>query len=451
MPCWQPLLATLTVLTATSACVATGGGATGSTAGSGAASGGPAPLFAADVSAVTDSTSADTADSGPFTTKADLGSNPDSVADAEQPPVTDATDSGPTDAVILDAADGKADGKADAKADVKTDAKDSTADTAPAACGDGQCQSPEACGDCPQDCGPCTPSCGDGSCGGDESCETCPSDCPCAAKCGDKTCDKASENCDTCPDDCGKCPTVCGNGTCEIGESCTSCAKDCPCAPKCGDKSCDKATEDCQKCPADCGTCPGQCNPITHSGCPSGQQCYPVTTGPPVCSSPGTLTKGKLCNALADCALGLLCISGVCGSVCDSTGATAGYTCTAPSACSQLQSNGVPIGFNLGVCLGGAICHLVTNSGCGTAMACITFGSGKACIKPGSGASGATCQGSDDCIASYVCVTDAGNKKTCVLKCNAATLIPKCSSGACQTLSSGNPPKSAPDDLGGCL
>jgi len=427
-----------------------GGGATG-----------PAPVFVSDGGAGPPDSAGD--GGGPFTTKADTGAG-DAEQDAGVDAMGDVALGLDADADTAAPADAKADGDvkaetADAKtdaADAKADALDAKADAQPEVaqpiCGDGACQDPEGCGDCPQDCGPCGPSCGDAVCQDPENCQSCPADCPCAPKCGDKLCDKTAENCQTCPADCGNCPAVCGNAQCEAGESCTSCPKDCPCAPKCGDKLCDKATEDCQKCPADCGTCPGQCNVITSAGCLSGQQCYPLPAKPPMCAAPGSIGLGKPCGALADCAIGLLCIGGVCGKVCDTSGATSGYTCTSPAVCGELTYNGTPLGGNLGVCQGGATCNLVTNVGCATGLACITFATGKACVKSGAGGPGAVCQSSEDCSSTTVCVNDQTGKKTCAQKCNTATGLPKCGAGlVCQPLSQGSPPKTAPDNLGGCL
>lgn len=41
-------------------------------------------------------------------------------------------------------------------------------------CGDGQCQPPEDCHSCPQDCGSC---CGNNRCEPPEDCRSCPQDC----------------------------------------------------------------------------------------------------------------------------------------------------------------------------------------------------------------------------------------------------------------------------------
>jgi hypothetical protein len=44
-------------------------------------------------------------------------------------------------------------------------------------CGDGRCDTNEACNSCPSDCGRCPPICGDGQCNGNESCSSCAADC----------------------------------------------------------------------------------------------------------------------------------------------------------------------------------------------------------------------------------------------------------------------------------
>src|SRR5690606_25868870 len=68
-------------------------------------------------------------------------------------------------------------------------------------------ESGENCGNCPQDCGTCTPVgpyCGDGSCarGEVENYENCPSDCP--GICGDGLCEAwGYDNHNTCGLDCG--------------------------------------------------------------------------------------------------------------------------------------------------------------------------------------------------------------------------------------------------------
>lgn len=53
----------------------------------------------------------------------------------------------------------------------------SAPDTPAPACGDGDCNGAETCGDCPGDCGACPPVCGDGKCEAGETCSACAADC----------------------------------------------------------------------------------------------------------------------------------------------------------------------------------------------------------------------------------------------------------------------------------
>jgi len=432
----------VTLIACLSACVAPTGPA------GGAAPSPPVPdqvaaKFGGGDAAPTDDSHSD--GGGPITTKADVaGDGASDPADGDLGSADAKADPG---AVEVDGGDAKVDAKTDIKADAKPDIGEPV-------CGDLQCAASESCASCPQDCGPCPAECGNGMCEPGEDCASCSKDCECKATCGDKSCDAGLETCASCPADCGACGPKCGNAACETGENCQTCPADCPCGPKCGDKTCDKATETCQTCPGDCGTCPGECNPITMAGCPSGQQCYPVVIGKPVCAPPGALAVGKPCNALADCALGALCISGVCSAVCDPTGATPNVPCNAPASCGQLSSGSKPLAQTIGVCTGGSTCNLATNAGCSTSLACVSAGlngTGKACVKPGTGGSNAVCAGSLDCLATHICVNDPFNKKTCVQKCTTLAPVPKCLTGKCEPLSSGTPPKSLPDGLGGCL
>lgn len=414
---------------------------------------GPAPVFGGEVVAAADSGGAakDSA-SGEDATLADVVLIGEDAA-SEIGPVTDA---------IVDTADAKADAKADAAGDAKTDAKadakgdvgTDTVDTAGAACGDGSCDGGETCTSCPDDCGVCPPVCGDKQCDSAETCQSCPGDCgPCAPACGNKKCESPTENCQNCATDCGKCPVLCGDGTCDATETCSSCAADC-CAPKCGNGVCDQPTEDCKTCPSDCGMCPGTaCNPITSQGCKATEQCYLGNDLKPVCAAPGSIQKGAACTGLADCVKGYICVSGQCGKACDTKNLTPGYSCPNGGICDVLSINGTPLPYNLGVCFGGESCNTVTNDLCPAGQSCIFASNTKACVIGGKGGSGAVCKNYGDCLPTHICVNDsATGGATCVQKCNALGLTPKClSPKTCQGLAAGNPPKAAPDNLGGCF
>lgn len=411
---------------------------------------GPPPVFSSDAKgsdsqAAQDGKIADTAGS-------DAGDE-DSQDAAEDATLVDVlAGDGLADVALVDAQEGDtaadiADAKADI-ADAKSDAADAKSDATDAKTDTAADTGADSAADTGADAGP---SCGDGSCDGGETCKTCAKDCgACTAACGDGSCN-GTENCQSCSQDCGNCPAYCGNKTCDTDETCGSCPADCPC-PKCGDGKCDVATENCQTCPGDCGACPGQCSPLTSSGCPSGQQCYPQANANPVCSKPGSVALGQPCIGLADCALGMLCISGVCGKVCDTSGTTPAYLCKAPAECAGISVGGKTLPYNVGFCIGGDTCNLVTNVGCASTLACTPVNDGKACVKAGTGGNGAACTSDEDCLATHLCVAQIqGGPTKCFKKCVYPSGSPSCPSPtSCIAITTGSPPKSAPDSLGIC-
>ncbi len=348
--------------------------------------------------------------------------------------------------------------------DAVADAAD-TADTADTGgptpiCGDNNCDDGiETCADCPQDCGACTPVCGDKTCDKlqGETCKTCAKDCGvCPPSCGDGTCDP-SESCSSCVKDCGACAAQCGDSVCDAagGETCSNCPFDCKkCATVCGDAKCDAAGgETCSTCPGDCGGPCKICNPLTSENCPAGQQCY-VTGAGPKCSAPGSTNASQPCNGDADCLKGNLCIAGVCNPICDTTAASALVVkCNLPGACLELQqTDGTPIGWNLGICVGNDTCNLVTNNGCASGLACYPAGTGgKACATAGKLTAGQPCQYPEDCAAALACVGDGtGAGSLCKLKCNTLKGTMDCGGKTCGSVTIGDPPKTAADNLGVC-
>jgi hypothetical protein len=375
----------------------------------------------------------------------------DTTTDTKTDTVTDAkVDTDPIDVSIADGND----------SDAATDTPDVTdldavvPDGTPSTCGDKWCVTDdgETCETCPEDCGACVIKCGDAKCSApDEDCTSCPKDCGiCPVPCGDGTC-KDGENCSTCPDDCGKCPDLCGDKTCKAPEDCKTCPADCGvCPPSCGDSSC-KSPEDCKTCPADCGMCPGICNPLTSELCTAAQQCYytPTMTNP-TCSPVGALTKGSACQYLNDCAKGMLCVNSVCAAVCDTSGKTAGLNCALPAKCAELSSGGKPLGYNIGACLGGDTCNVLTSVGCPSGMACSPVVEGKMCVPAGTGTLNVAClNGDSDCTKAYICMEDNGPK--CKLRCNTTGALPKCTSPlTCVGIVLGDAQVPAPDNLGVC-
>ncbi len=224
-------------------------------------------------------------------------------------------------------------------------------------------------------------------------------------------------------------------------------------APSCGDGTCTGGVETCTSCPADCGACPSVCNPLTSASCKANEQCYVNSKGVLACAAPGTLTKGAGCKYLADCAKGMLCVDSACRPVCDAKGSPPVVACSAAGAtCVELVSASGPIGYNLGACIGGDGCNLLTN-GCPTGLMCVPFATDKACVTAGTIAVGGDCTApSALCKADGVCIDDAtGTTKHCLQKCGADGGAPKCTTKTCGSLSIGDPPKSAPDNLGACF
>ena len=386
------------------------------------------------------------ADAGSTVPLADAGSATDAAGadgkgkDAAGPDaVPDATPDGakadaavPADAVAVDSAP-PADAVAPTDGDpLAQDAPETTGPDAPSdasdgsgACGDKQCGPAESCATCPQDCGACPEVCGNGACGAGEDCKACAADCgKCPEACGDGSCG-GGETCSTCPADCGKCPTGCGNG------------------------KCDQPAENCQGCPADCGACPGACDPLTQSGCDATNQCYPAPPTQTLCAPPGKLAKGTTCDATDACQKGMLCVGSVCRNLCDASGKNGAFGCVAPAKCVELSNGTKPLGWNLGACLGGDTCNLLTNVGCPGGQACVSFQTAKLCGKAGTGGTGVACQGTNDCLATHLCV-GGGAAGNCKLRCHAGGGAPKCPAGACGQVTIGQGGPVAGDFLGVC-
>ncbi|MCO4760464.1 MAG: hypothetical protein KC502_03125 [Myxococcales bacterium] len=270
-----------------------------------------------------------------------------------------------------------------------------------------------------------------------------------AAACGDGTCNIATENCQICPQDCGKCPALCGDKSCNGDETCTSCPADCGVCPGgCGDGKCDGPKEDCKSCSADCGICPGTvCEPLTSKGCTAAQQCYPTTSGGPLCGTPGQTASGTACKSTTECTKGLLCVGQVCKPLCDSTGKNASYKC-ANGTCSALQySDGKPVGYSLGTCTVYNNCNATTEVGCASSEVCALVTAGKTCLPAGTKTVGQGCTTANDCIKGAMCI---GNPAICALKCSTKGGSPSCPSGKKCIVVTDNSNKAAPDNLGIC-
>lgn len=265
--------------------------------------------------------------------------------------------------------------------------------------------------------------------------------------CGNGKCDGAAgESCQVCPSDCGACPAYCGDGACNGSETCKDCPLDCGVCPGgCGDGKCD-GSETCSNCAADCGQCPGSCSPLTQDGCPPAQQCYPVSSGAPLCGTPGNKTKGDTCTSTTDCLKGLLCAGKICKLICDSSGSNGALGCPS-GVCNAINwADGKPVGYNLGICFEQTNCNLVTDIGCQANQSCDFVKDGKACFATGAKTAGQGCTSLDECVKGTMCI---GNPAMCLQKCN--TVQKNCPSGkTCLQVTIDEKKTPAPDNLGVC-
>ena len=216
--------------------------------------------------------------------------------------------------------------------------------TCPENCGDGTCDEPEHCENCPADCGPCEANCGDEICNAlaGEDCVTCAADCGlCEGNCCNTTTNIGCEDLNTqacvcgqdpfccvlgwdsgCVDramnNCGaSCDEICGDGSCNGAETCESCVEDCgPCT--CGGNVCDyDEGETCGNCPDDCGDCVGSC--CISNGSPG---CNDLDIQTCVCDKYPTccnVSWGNICALRAAELCGASCGNNLCGDgICNS-------------------------------------------------------------------------------------------------------------------------------------
>jgi hypothetical protein len=215
--------------------------------------------------------------------------------------------------------------------------------------------------------------------------------------------------------------STCGNGTCGAGETCENCAVDCPCTP---------------------------CNPLTSTGCQSGEQCYLDSTGLS-CAPYGTVADGGTCKYVNDCGLGSICAGvGTCHPLCATAGSS--LTCSGTATCIPLtQSGGVPVGYNLGVCIPPDNCNYITNSGCTSGDACFPTSNGKQCAPAGKVGVGGACSSLNDCSAGYLC-TGTSTASTCKKRCD-TTDSSTCPGGqTCGAVVTGTPAVPIGENFGVC-
>ncbi len=235
--------------------------------------------------------------------------------------------------------------------------------TSPAQCCSGQCSS-GACGApaCKSDGNSCTSApqcctglCSSGVCGAPvcrsdglycTSASQCCSSLCSSGVCGAPACKADGYSCTSASQCCtGMCSSgVCGAPACKTdGYSCTSasqcCSSQCSSgvcgAPACKSDgySCTSASQCCSySCSSGvCGTGTTSCNPVSNTGCSSGNECILSSSETVTCAIAGYGTEGDTCSAFVTCAGGYGCFAGTCRKICrKSTGAgcSSGSVCT---------------------------------------------------------------------------------------------------------------------------
>jgi len=286
-------------------------------------------------------------------------------------------------------------------------------------CGDGDCNGPENCKNCPADCGQC---CGNGVCEAqqNESSCSCPADCPddpdacspceCGGSGGDCQCGPAcviEDNCcaNAC-DDCGSCPAECGDGVCDFTEGCGTCPDDC--GTCCGNGLCEALfAEDSCSCPVDCPDDPDSCSACECGGL--GGNCW--------CDELCHLSDSCCWNACADC--------DGCPPECGDGECEEGEDCqSCPGDC--------------GECCGNGICDAkYKENSCSCLEDCLD--DPNSCSACECGDTGGNCQCDADCVQQGNCCPNA-----CGL-CGACPAV--CGNGKCEY---GEDCEGCPLDCGEC-
>lgn len=291
-------------------------------------------------------------------------------------------------------------------------------------CGNGACNSNEACSSCPADCGLCTDSCCQAHAG--RGCQessisdlVCASDSLCCSSqwdeacvfelanlapgfcCGDAHCTEA-DSCETCPEECGVCPPACCEEheapgcsdqyvaacVCQFHPECCQDAwtKSCviasielqcnQCTLSCGDGLC-FGGEECTTCPQDCGECASDCcSGRTVPGCTDPRAMEVVCGELPFCCN--TLWS-EACAAALDALLNDYCCGdgkcsafeecdrctadcGLCQPICGEKGCEEGETClTCPADCGECQPLDCP---SLAQCVAGCALQATCEEEC---------------------------------------------------------------------------------------
>jgi len=198
-----------------------------------------------------------------------------------------------------------------------------------------------------------------------------------------------------------------------------------------------------------------ECNIVTGDGCPVGQGCYFLSTGPntepmAICQPTGFGTDGVPCMNQQDCQSGWDCVPGlrVCLKLCcfgDDSACPSGQRCSTRYV--WMDAAGTTIETDGAYCSGSVDCDPLAQTGCGT-EACYTDTPGDGsllCAMPGVSAEGEACTALNDCAAGLYCV-GSGAGLQCHRYCAVSTGMPCGAGQTCTTLSLPAPL----DDLGMC-
>jgi hypothetical protein len=165
------------------------------------------------------------------------------------------------------------------------------------------------------------------------------------------------------------------------------------------------------------GTSFGSCDPLTNSGCGSGQKCTALQSNGQLalgCDAVGSKKEGDTCSQTTDngvqtgddCASGLACFatqagSATCHRMCTPTGT--GNVCPSTEICSLAAPGLDTIEF----CRATTTCAPLTQTGCTSTQACYFSSTGAICAQEGSGKPGDACANANDCAKGSTCIVGA--------------------------------------------
>jgi hypothetical protein len=164
------------------------------------------------------------------------------------------------------------------------------------------------------------------------------------------------------------------------------------------------------------------CDPVSQTGCASGQSCYWNGTAA-VCSAPGPALRGHSCSSAISCAAGLGCAvvgyNGVCRRYCRTDN-----ECGSLGKC-VFSLSGTSAKFCSNSCEPTA-----TSTGCFSGNGCYVLQTGAGettdCFEWGTGTGGSSCASSYDCFTRYTCLSGQ-----CRKICDVAS---SCTTGACTSV-----------------